>query len=473
MIKANKRKFINICSNLISNDHKGITLVALIMTVIIMLILAGVTINIALDGGLFGMTKEAAKQTEIAAQIEKIEAERINILVEQISKGLTSKEFMDRYEEELRKSKDFEGAVITRKDDTTIVITTKEGYVFEITEEGTNYTGDKTGGSGENPEEPKPPELNKSNTNFTYDPSTWTNGEVKVGISTEVTGYTLQYSFDNSKWENYTGEIPMSANGPIYARLKDDKGQGGTALAGNVSNIDTDAPIVNTSLSAKATNVVGEAEVSIEVTDSKSGLSKIEWHYKPSEGTDKILTDTYKEMNKAEAGETERVEKTRKITGLTPGETYSMYAEVYDVAGKSARSPETGTVSVTIPLAVWRNENSKITYLTMEQAFNAANEGETLTLLGSYTDSSAPTLNTTVTVDIGRYELTKTGSTINIASGGKLFLYGTGKIKTSDDIHLITNSGTLRLYPEDTERKYQTVPGHYNKRITESILCNK
>ncbi len=49
--------------------QKGITLIALIITIIVMLILVGVTVSIALNSGLFKATQGAAKNTE---------AERIN-----------------------------------------------------------------------------------------------------------------------------------------------------------------------------------------------------------------------------------------------------------------------------------------------------------------------------------------------------------------------------------------------------------
>ena len=55
------------------NDKQtnGITLVALIITIIIMLILAGVSISIAINGGLFYITKKVAKETENARNIEQ------------------------------------------------------------------------------------------------------------------------------------------------------------------------------------------------------------------------------------------------------------------------------------------------------------------------------------------------------------------------------------------------------------------
>ena len=46
--------------------QKGITLVALVITIIVMLILAGVTISIILNGGLFQQATEASDQTSNA-----------------------------------------------------------------------------------------------------------------------------------------------------------------------------------------------------------------------------------------------------------------------------------------------------------------------------------------------------------------------------------------------------------------------
>jgi len=52
--------------------QKGITLIALIITIIVMLILVGVTINVALNGGLFTKASDAAKQTEEKSILEQI-----------------------------------------------------------------------------------------------------------------------------------------------------------------------------------------------------------------------------------------------------------------------------------------------------------------------------------------------------------------------------------------------------------------
>jgi len=56
-------------------NQKGITLIALIITIIVMLILVGVSVSIALNTGLFKTTQEAAKNTQIAVDAEQKLAE--------------------------------------------------------------------------------------------------------------------------------------------------------------------------------------------------------------------------------------------------------------------------------------------------------------------------------------------------------------------------------------------------------------
>ena len=53
-------------------QNKGITLIALIITIIVMLILVGVTINVALNGGLFTKASEASEQMQRKAEEEEL-----------------------------------------------------------------------------------------------------------------------------------------------------------------------------------------------------------------------------------------------------------------------------------------------------------------------------------------------------------------------------------------------------------------
>ena len=53
-------------------SQHGITLIALVITIIVMLILVGVTVSIALNGGLIGKTLDAAQQTKKAQQEDEL-----------------------------------------------------------------------------------------------------------------------------------------------------------------------------------------------------------------------------------------------------------------------------------------------------------------------------------------------------------------------------------------------------------------
>ncbi len=64
-------------------QERGITLIALVVTIIILLILAGVTLNIALsDGGLFSKVKKAAEETKKASDEENIKLKMLSMQLE-------------------------------------------------------------------------------------------------------------------------------------------------------------------------------------------------------------------------------------------------------------------------------------------------------------------------------------------------------------------------------------------------------
>ena len=70
-----KKSSFFLCANLQKNKlaaERGITLLALIITIVIMIILAAVTINVTLgDGGIVQQAKTAAEKTQQAAQSEQ------------------------------------------------------------------------------------------------------------------------------------------------------------------------------------------------------------------------------------------------------------------------------------------------------------------------------------------------------------------------------------------------------------------
>lgn len=101
MKEKNIKKFKNILKN-----NSGITLIALVITIIVMLILVGVTINMAVNGGLFGYAGNAAHDTELAKQEEqKIAEGRLEVdgkyykTLDDYLEGKTSEKFSQIYTE--------------------------------------------------------------------------------------------------------------------------------------------------------------------------------------------------------------------------------------------------------------------------------------------------------------------------------------------------------------------------------------
>ena len=80
------------------NRNEGITLIALIITIIILLILVGVSINLAIKGDLFGSAEKAVSGTNDKTAQEQT---RVDELMGELDKV----EKQQRQQEELEKSK--------------------------------------------------------------------------------------------------------------------------------------------------------------------------------------------------------------------------------------------------------------------------------------------------------------------------------------------------------------------------------
>jgi hypothetical protein len=93
-----------------------------------MLILAGVTINIAVDGGLFGKTSEAVQKTEIAQIREKVQAAIIAKRMENRLKTGKS----DLSQEDLETILTKEGTIIYEEGETTIIALKPKGRNYNI-----------------------------------------------------------------------------------------------------------------------------------------------------------------------------------------------------------------------------------------------------------------------------------------------------------------------------------------------------
>lgn len=101
------------------NEKNGITLTSLIITIIIMLILAGVSISILVGpDGLIGKAQEAATNTKIAEIKERVEMKIANLNIEKIPE----EEKVTLDDVYMLKNKDKEITAAFKEDDSVILV---------------------------------------------------------------------------------------------------------------------------------------------------------------------------------------------------------------------------------------------------------------------------------------------------------------------------------------------------------------
>ena len=122
-------------------NNTGITLIALVVTIIVLLILAGVSIAMLTgDNGILTQATEAKEKTQIAELKERLQL--IGIEARQKDKELIDgEEYIIEYEEKIKQDEIFKTAQKVERENLKITVITKEGYIFEITEEDVEYIG--------------------------------------------------------------------------------------------------------------------------------------------------------------------------------------------------------------------------------------------------------------------------------------------------------------------------------------------
>ena len=114
-------------------DKRGITLIALVVTIVVLLILAGITISLVFgSNGVIQKAKDSKEQTEIGEMREKLEMAKVPVYADG-NGSYKVQDYWDRIESEgLIADKTVD---IIDNGDGTYEVTTTPGYVFEITVE--------------------------------------------------------------------------------------------------------------------------------------------------------------------------------------------------------------------------------------------------------------------------------------------------------------------------------------------------
>lgn len=256
--------------------NEGITLIALVITIIILLILAGISIaSLTGENGILRKANTAAEENKKAEYEEILKLIGNGLRPEKVLENLSAEEYMKRYkkaiEDEISKAGTLEGATVINRDPTTLRVITKEGYVYEITEDEVSYVGKQ----GENP----PPTITTADIDFILDPEGYTNTNVTVEIRPNINmeGFTLQYSRNTQDWTNYTmgDKITYTENGWIYARLINPLDEVGGSATKPINTIDRDKPNEATIVFNKNSISAGET-LTATVTQSDEGTSGLD-----------------------------------------------------------------------------------------------------------------------------------------------------------------------------------------------------
>ena len=155
-------------------SQKGITLIALIITIIVMLILVGVTINVALNGGLFEKAETAKVQTEKAVEEEQLMTAIVTAY--NAKTGVVDKSTLQT---ELTKQGNWQIS-----GDGPYGVTSPKGNVYTVTKDGKIAEGWIDNGDGS---------YTKGDTTVTVGQTTYTNAEVLEKLGIEESEYTGTY----------------------------------------------------------------------------------------------------------------------------------------------------------------------------------------------------------------------------------------------------------------------------------------
>ena len=311
----------------------GITLIALIITIIVLLILAGVTLNMVMgENGIFGKANNAKNKTEVAQYEEELRMCVLEMQTEEASNGRTFnmdtiKNNLDTYTQKLEdetiewKEKDIEEPTGIYK-----------GYNFYIDKKYGAHIKDKATGIQISMKIlSEIPETGYTNQDVSLK-ITITNNEKGINKIIKPDGNTE--SLNGAK--TYEEEKTATENTKYTYVVTDTEGKEETKEV-EIKIIDKNAPqdfSIEAQVTEEGMQITATPEDTEETeTNSSSGINKVEY----------ILTN---EKNETTTYETNLIKE-------LPSGTYSVYAKAYDKAGNEKKS--TNTVTGLKVSAVYKN----------------------------------------------------------------------------------------------------------------------
>ena len=122
-------------------NEKAITLIALVITIIVLLILAGISIaTLTGNNGLLSKATSAKEETKKAEYKESLELIGAGLQIDKRRENWPTDVFMEKYKEAIENDKKYESTSWVEENN-KIKVKTKEGYVFYVEEEKVEFGG--------------------------------------------------------------------------------------------------------------------------------------------------------------------------------------------------------------------------------------------------------------------------------------------------------------------------------------------
>ena len=187
------------------NDSKGITILALAVTIIVLLILAGITIGMLTgEDGIIKNAQDAKKAVDIAQIEEEVRVLWFQLLKDTMREHLTPTELAERFQDRLRKRDD--KATVNYREEDKIYEVYDKGHNMELEDEGMTGQGGGSGGGNEGDIE-KP--INSSDITVTleYTSVTYTGSELTPSVTVKDTTKNQVLTINTDYTVNYTNNI--------------------------------------------------------------------------------------------------------------------------------------------------------------------------------------------------------------------------------------------------------------------------
>ena len=438
-------------------ENKAITLIALVITIVILIILAGVAVNLSLgENGIFNRAKIAREQYKMAEVKEKIELAIVDIQSERMSKGEQCT--IDTIISELPGkvngltiSKDGENAKGKYNDcDFTIdssLKTTIEGY--------TPSTGGSTGGSSTpttilvdtitlNKTSLELTEGHEETLTATISPTNATNKEV-----------TWSTNADSIATVDTTGKVTAVAEGTAIITVTAKDGSGATAsctvtVTKEVSTADKFGQYVDYPIDLNGDGDTTNDWMIFYIADGNAEGEEIGGAYANNVGDTYIIAADYLKNTDSRL-------KLSQMGTITKYGAYSIYWA--NTSAIPATVQKTGTESLTV--AGRTNTNTTINKLFMQNKFGALNSNENSRAVSTLINTANwdGYVNTSYAdYAIGAPTLEMWVASWNGAYGDKLKLYTN---KKANGYYVGTGSNSTKNYMQDIT----SVTGWQNNRL--------